>query len=110
MKNFAKYLLLLLTFLGISEASAYNLTASDVKEDHFPNDDLKAAAFSFFALRENSFQEIPDFSEHSFFPLHSVIPEGFDLIIIPSEAASQFFIRDIRRNLSQQLFPKHFFL
>ncbi|SOC79500.1 hypothetical protein SAMN06296241_1025 [Salinimicrobium sediminis] len=110
MKNFGKYLLLLLTFLSIGEVSAFNFPASEVKEDKFPAEELRAAGFSFYALRENPFQEIPDLSEPSFFPLHSVIPYGFDLFVVPSEAAAHFFIRDIRRNLSQQLFPKHFFL
>lgn len=110
MNNFGKYLFLLLTFLSISEVSAFNFSASEVKEDKFPAEELRAAGFSFYALRENPFQEIPDLSEPSIVALHSVIPEGFDLTVFPSKAAAHFFIRDIRRDLSQQLFPKHFFL
>ncbi|NJY61561.1 hypothetical protein HC174_02160 [Salinimicrobium sp. CDJ15-81-2] len=111
MNNFGKYLLLILTFLSISEALAFNFTTPEVKEDlPFASENLKSGSLSLFAFRENPFQEISDISNKTFFPIPSVVPVELVSVATPSEAVHLFYIRDLRKNIYQQLFPKHFFL
>ncbi len=111
MKNFGKYLILILAFFSIGKASAYSFSSSEVKEElPLSSEDLRAANISLFAFRENPFQEISDFSNKTFFPISSVVPVKFVSVATPSEAANLVYTRDLRKNISQQLFPKHFFL
>ena len=112
MKNFGKYLFLLLTFLSIGGGSTYGNNFAEIRKDHpFSSEDLRAAAPALWAFRENPFQDIPDLSENNYFGSISVLPENFSNT---GKAArtnlDSGFNRDLRRILFQQIFPKHFFL
>ncbi|NJW52057.1 hypothetical protein [Salinimicrobium oceani] len=110
MKTFGKYLLLLFAFLNLSEATAFNFTADEVKEElPLSSESFKAVHSNLFASRENPFQEISDFSERAFSATSSVDLTGIrlDVHTLPAFA---FLIRDLRKSIAQYLFPKHFFL
>ena len=111
MKNFGRYLLLIFALLSIGGVSGYGNTLPEVRENvPFSSEDLRPANYSLFSLRENPFQEILDLSENHYFSTSSVVPSKFGAATATSEAIFLFYKRDLRRDISKQIFPKHFFL
>lgn len=112
MKNFGKYFILIIAFLSIGGGSSYGNTLPELKEDlSLSSEDLKAASPFSFAYRENPFQQIHDLSENHYFKNSSVVPEKFQFArSLTIAAVFPDFKRDIRRDIFQQIFPKHFFL
>ena len=112
MKNFGKYLLLIFAFLSIGGGNSYALTLAELKEDlPLSSEDLRTASVNLWGHRENPFQEIYDLSENHFFKSPSAIPESFQLSgKNPAKTFYTEFPRDLRRDIFQQIFPKHFFL
>lgn len=112
MKNYGKYLLLILAFISIGGGSGYGNTLPEIREEQpFSSEDIKAAGSAFWAYRENPFQKISDLSENLFFESISVIPNNFSCTGNPAAGSSALdYERDLRQILSRQIFPKHFFL
>lgn len=111
MKNFGKYLILILAFLSIGKTSAFNFTSSEIKEElPLSSENFRASNFSLFAFRENPFQEIFDLNNKKSGKEFSNAPSGFASEVTAAGNLPPFYQRDIRRDIAQQLFPKHFFL
>lgn len=112
MKNFGKYLLLVLALLSIGGASGYGNTLPDIREEQpFSTQDLKAAGSLMWAYRENPFQDVHDLTENLFFGSISVIPDNFSNFgNLSADSLRVEYERDLRKILFQQIFPKHFFL
>jgi hypothetical protein len=94
----------------MGKASAYNFSSSEIKEElPLSSEDLQAANIFLFAFRDNPFQEIFDLNNKKSGNEIST-PSAFASEATGLDISSIFYQRDLRRSISQQLFPKHFFL
>lgn len=112
MNIFRNLFLLIFAFFSIGGGLCHGNSLAEIREDQpLHSEEINAAGTVYWAYRENPFQKISDFSENLFFGTVSVIPDDFGRLtfLAPGIFISDYK-RDLRQILTQQIFPKHFFL